>query len=135
MQSSIVRLAKSILPKPLNNFLRKTRVSLQTIYQSWIDPENLVPPQGLIFIGAGDFIKIGEEFARYFIELGQLEPNEKVLDVGCGIGRMALPLTKYMSQQGEYWGFDIVKDGINWCAKRYTRLFPNFNFHIGLIPV
>jgi len=31
---------------------------------------------------------IGAEFMRYFIELGELQPDEKALDVGCGIGRV-----------------------------------------------
>jgi SAM-dependent methyltransferase len=129
MQSSIVRLAKSVLPKPLKDFLRKKWDALRISYQSWRNPQrDLVPPQNLIFVGYGDFIKIGEEFAGYFIEMGMLKPNEKVLDVGCGIGRMALPLTKYMNRRGEYWGFDIVKEGIDWCTERYTPRFPNFHF-------
>ena len=90
--------------------------------------ENLMPPQGMIFTESGDFIKQGETFLKYFIDLGRLKPDQSVLDVGSGIGRMAIPLTKYLSETGKYEGFDIVKKGIKWCSKNITANYPNFNF-------
>lgn len=82
----------------------------------------------MIFVGHGDFEKIGKEFLKYFTELANLQPNSRVLDVGCGIGRMAIPLTTYLSQEGEYWGFDIVQKGIHWCQEHITPKFRNFHF-------
>lgn len=90
--------------------------------------DSMIPPKAMIFVGSGDFEEVGEEFKKYFIDLGQLEPHHRVLDVGCGIGRMAVPLTRYLSQEGEFWGFDIVKKGIEWCQKRITPRFSNFRF-------
>lgn len=52
----------------------------------------LTPPKGRIFFGGGDFNRIGEEYFLYFVDLGGLQPDKRVLDVGCGIGRMAVPL-------------------------------------------
>ena len=49
----------------------------------------LEPPKRMIYVGDGDFKKSGQEFLRYFIEFGMLRSDEKILDVGCGIGRMA----------------------------------------------
>lgn len=92
--------------------------------------DELTPAKGEIFVGGGDFEKIGEEFLQYFIELGELKPNERVLDVGCGIGRMAIPLTKYLDKKGSYEGFDIVAKGINWCRKKITPKYPNFHFQL-----
>jgi len=74
--------------------------------------DELTPSQGLLFVGGGDFKKIGQKFLIYFIEYGKLAPTEKVLDVGCGIGRMAVPLTDYLNPQGSYEGFDVFKEGI-----------------------
>lgn len=87
----------------------------------------LVPPKGLIYTGPGDFIKIGDEFLKNFIEYCELAPDGKVLDAGCGIGRIARPLSGYLSSNGSYEGFDIVKRGIDWCCKAYQN-FSNFNF-------
>jgi ubiquinone/menaquinone biosynthesis C-methylase UbiE len=89
--------------------------------------EPLVPPKGKIFTGPGDFIQIGDDFLKNFIELCELKLDARVLDVGCGIGRIARPLTKYLSSSGSYDGFDIVRDGIEWCQKAY-REFPSFHF-------
>ena len=92
--------------------------------------DDLLPPRRLIFIGSGDFQKIGNEFAEHFKRLAGLEAHHRVLDVGCGIGRMAIPLTKYFSATGSYEGFDIVPQGIEWCTKQIAPRFPNFNFRL-----
>jgi ubiquinone/menaquinone biosynthesis C-methylase UbiE len=76
------------------------------------------------------FKKNGEEFLRYYMELCKLKPNEKILDVGCGIGRKTIPLTRYLDENGRYEGFDIVKVGIDWCRKRISTKYPNFHFQL-----
>ena len=90
--------------------------------------QSLVPPRGMIFIGSGDFVKQGEHLANLVITHTHLQPNSKILDVGCGIGRLAVPLTKYLSKEGSYEGFDIVEFGINWCTKNISSKYPNFHF-------
>jgi SAM-dependent methyltransferase len=90
--------------------------------------EELVPPGDMIFVGGGDFAAIGREFFRYFVEIGGLKPHHRVLDVGCGIGRMAVPLTRYINSKGSYDGFDIVPMGIDWCRDHITPHYPNFRF-------
>jgi ubiquinone/menaquinone biosynthesis C-methylase UbiE len=93
---------------------------------------DLVPPKGMIYTGAGDFVQIGDRIAnRMIIECG-FKPDQKVLDVGCGIGRIARPFTKYLNIQGEYYGFDVVKPGVLWCNKHYKQFS---NFHFDYVPV
>lgn len=89
--------------------------------------DEFTPPRRLIFVGDGDFRKTGDEFFRYFTELGGLKPNHKVLDVGCGIGRMAVPLTNFLTT-GSYEGFDIVRQGISWSNRVISKRYPNFHF-------
>jgi len=88
----------------------------------------MMPPRPLIFVGGGDFEQIGNEYKNHFVNLGSLQPHSRVLDVGSGIGRMAIPLTGYLSSDGEYWGFDIVTQGISWCQRRISSKYDNFHF-------
>lgn len=89
-----------------------------------------VPPESLRFVGDGDFRAIGAEFLGHFLRYGRLRPEDRVLDLGCGIGRMAVPLTQYLDpERGAYDGVDVVQSGINWCMARITPVYPNFNFH------
>jgi ubiquinone/menaquinone biosynthesis C-methylase UbiE len=92
--------------------------------------DELTPPKR-IFLSYRDFKrfkKVGEEFLQYFIESGGLKPHERILDVGSGVGRMAIPLTKYLDERGRYEGFDPVADEIKWCKKKISSKFPNFHF-------
>ena len=89
----------------------------------------LVPPRYLNFAGDGDFKAAGDEFLKYFVELGGLSPAHRVLDVGSGIGRMARPLTRYLSG-GSYEGIDIVPQGIEWCQRNISERYPNFCFQL-----
>ncbi|UCG53817.1 MAG: class I SAM-dependent methyltransferase [Candidatus Latescibacterota bacterium] len=89
----------------------------------------MTPPRGLSrYIGEGDFKAVGEKYVEYLITLGGLKKEDKILDVGCGIGRMAVPLTAYLEEDGSYDGFDIVPEGIKWCRENITSRFPNFRF-------
>ncbi|MFO7977234.1 MAG: methyltransferase domain-containing protein, partial [Bacteroidales bacterium] len=89
--------------------------------------QKLVPPTGMIFTGRGDFVRTGDEFLNRFIESAGLQPHHQVLDIGCGIGRMARPLAGFLNEKGAYEGFDIVEEGVRWCSQKYHD-FPNFRF-------
>ena len=93
----------------------------------------LQPPRGMIFTGGGDFINEGKAFLKHFVDLGDLKPQHTVLDIGSGLGRMAIPLTEYLSEEGIYHGFDIMQEGVEWCQKKISSKFPNFHFkHVAL---
>jgi SAM-dependent methyltransferase len=65
--------------------------------------------------------------------LGGLRPEDRILDIGSGVGRVAIPLTGYLGPDGAYTGVDMWRDGIDWCDKTITPRFPNFSFrHLDL---
>jgi SAM-dependent methyltransferase len=88
----------------------------------------LTPPKGLVAVGPGDYEAIGAEFLDYFVRLGHLTPRDRVLDVGCGVGRIAASLTTYLSSSGSYEGFDVVPSGVEWCQAHITPRHRNFRF-------
>ncbi len=88
----------------------------------------LIPPPELVQYVGGDFEEVGKEFMQYFIEIGNVKPNETVLDIGCGIGRMAVPLMDYLNDDGTYYGFDLFTKGITWCKNNISTRRNNFHF-------
>lgn len=91
--------------------------------------DGLAPPAYLqVQYGGGSFFEIGLQFFRHLLDLGDLQRDSHVLDVGCGIGRMALPLTAFLGAAGRYEGFDIMPDGIEYCSAHITPTFPAFRF-------
>lgn len=56
-----------------------------------------------------------------------LRPEHRVLDIGCGIGNLALGLSDYL--EGGYDGFDIHGEAIAWCQQAITPRHPAFRFH------
>lgn len=89
------------------------------------------PDPDSVFVGDGDFQAVGAEFLGHFIRMGGLLPECRVLDIGCGIGRMAVPLTQYIDpEKGSYCGIDPVAGGINWCQRMVSPAYPNFEFRL-----
>ena len=88
-----------------------------------------LPPEKLIAgIGCG-FLPVAFEFLHYFVDLVGIKPDERVLDVGCGCGRLAIPLAIYLDpQHGSYQGFDIVDDAISWAQNNIQSRFPHTSF-------
>lgn len=119
------RLARKILCRPEGAAADRARITL---------PDGgsgaLLPPKVLQDYVGGDYEEVGAEFLRYFVELCRLKADERVLDVGCGSGRMAVPLTGYLSAAGLYHGFDVSETAVAWCRENITARFPNFNFQL-----
>jgi cyclopropane fatty-acyl-phospholipid synthase-like methyltransferase len=94
-----------------------------------------IPRPEEIFVGGTDqdFLRIGVDTLRSLVKHCQLQAGNKVLDIGSGIGRIALPLTQWLDQTGEYLGLDVVQHGVRWCEQNITARYPNFRFlHLDL---
>jgi SAM-dependent methyltransferase len=93
-----------------------------------------IPPQEFITLVSGR--PTSEEFhAQVGLHLFELlrdrcglQRSSTVLDIGCGCGRVATPLTDFLTD-GVYHGVDIVQPMIKWCQKNITVRYPNFCFH------
>jgi SAM-dependent methyltransferase len=107
-------------------FMRATAVDARDSILRRRDP--LTPPRRLWFVGSGDFRAAGNDFRELLVELGGLRPEEDVLDVGSGVGRVAVGLTGWL--QGRYEGIDVVRRGVEWCQQAITPRYPNFSFQV-----
>jgi len=83
--------------------------------------------------GGGKFTNSGSNFLDIFKNVANLQSTATVLDLGCGMGRIALPLTKFLQPTSEYFGLDTIPWVIDYCKSHISSRFSNFNF--GLIDV
>ncbi|MGC2224983.1 MAG: class I SAM-dependent methyltransferase [Methylocella sp.] len=86
------------------------------------------PDERMAGMVGGHFTQIGFAFLAPLIQFGGLRQDAAVLDAGCGCGRIAYGLAHYLSQQGSYVGFDIMRGHIEWARDVMARDLPKFTF-------
>jgi SAM-dependent methyltransferase len=118
------------IPRPLRWALRSAYLFPADVIEGIVGrPTGMVPPRSKMFVGSvGDFESSGELLVRRLIEVAGLTPESSVLDIGSGIGRLAVALTSSMAPEGRYEGIDIVPSGVHWCSESITPRYPTFRF-------
>lgn len=91
-------------------------------------PSIPLPPINLARIVGDGFHEASLEFLDYFVKYGRLKSSDNVLDIGCGLGRMAYGLTGYLKSNARYEGFDIIPELVGWARQEITSRYPNFQF-------
>lgn len=90
----------------------------------------LIPPYRKGLPSQGPMI--GAVLVREMTETCGLGPETRVVDIGCGSGRVAAALTRVLdpARGGAYDGFDIQPDSIAWCQGAITKRHPSFRFQL-----
>jgi SAM-dependent methyltransferase len=65
--------------------------------------------------------------ARNELDVAGLRPTDRVLDIGSGIGNLAVGLIGHL--QGTYDGIEVDKESVAWCRQAITSRYPTFRFH------
>lgn len=79
-------------------------------------------------VGRGDFLSVGFHILSLLEGRGDLKKTDKILDVGCGLGRVAYPLAYYLSPHATYEGFDVDPSLIVKAQLLINPYFGNFHF-------
>jgi SAM-dependent methyltransferase len=89
-----------------------------------------IPTRLCLLTGGGPetFAEISDLHIRNVNAACGLRADLRVLEVGCGIGRDAIPLTQILGQEGRYVGTDVIRESIAWCAENISLRHPNFAF-------
>jgi len=72
------------------------------------------------------FTRAGE-VAKTELTIRGLRPEHRVLDIGSGIGNLAISLVGYL--HGGYDGVEIHPEAVAWCQRAITPRHPSFRFH------
>lgn len=71
--------------------------------------------------------------SRMVIELANVKPGDRVLDVGCGTGSLTLTAQSYAGPNGKAFGIDAAPEMIEVAKKKASRSRPEVVFDLGLI--
>src|SRR4029453_8895583 len=120
------------LPRSLRWRLRKLYFLPSDLIERVLnDPDELVPPRSSIFTGSvDDFRSSGEALVRRLADSGRLTPDSKVLDIGSGMGRVAVALISYRDGSGSSQGLEIAPSGVGWGGGHIPPNHPNYPFRL-----
>jgi SAM-dependent methyltransferase len=118
------------LPRQLRWFLRKMYLAPVDLADRLIGGQDPgLPPKAQIFTGAPlDFAASSRRTLETISSVADLSPSSHVLDVGCGMGKLAFAMRDFLDADGGYEGFDIVPEGIEWCTEHIVGPYDNIHF-------
>jgi SAM-dependent methyltransferase len=80
-------------------------------------------------VGGGDPKAIGTSLVEFMVAQGVISTMSRVFEIGCGCGRVAVPLTQYLEPTTRYVGVDIVPGLVAFCRREISTRYPNFQFY------
>lgn len=84
-------------------------------------------------VGRGEFRAVGRDLVALARKTAGLSESHRVLDLGCGCGRLVDPLRRLLGPRGRYDGLDIVPEFIRWNRRWVTPVDPRFRFHLAAV--
>lgn len=94
-------------------------------------PARPIPPPDLLGgVGWGDFWQNGDHLVELIARYASLAADDRVLDVGCGLGRVTWPLAQYLGPAGTYDGIDAVAAYHEWTTTHLGLDRERFRFHL-----
>jgi SAM-dependent methyltransferase len=113
--------------KPVTWLLKRfTRSDFKLAFeQQLIPPLYLMKEEGIETIE--EWFRWAEEWSMILRIYGKLSKNSSVLEIGCGLGRIAFPL-RYVLLDGTYEGFEICRNKVDFLQQNFQSAYPNFNF-------
>jgi SAM-dependent methyltransferase len=126
-RSVYARLKQLLMKRDGRHPIRTNKLDFRTTYtrvtRSFIAKHGL--HQAMRLAIGGEFDSFGILEHETLIQYG-LQPDGYVVDVGCGSGRLAKPLSQYLT--GKYLGIDIVPELVNYARNLVAR--PDWRFEI-----
>ncbi len=89
-----------------------------------------IPVRLMLLTGGGPdtFEAISDVHMRNLDREHSLRPGLRILELGCGVGRDAIPLAERIGPCGSYVGIDIIRESADWCTRNITPKYPNVQF-------
>lgn len=82
---------------------------------------------------AATLLGMGPTFRELTMQLAQVEPGHKVLDVGCGTGSLTIVAKAWAGPAGEVHGIDAAPEMIAVARRKAAQARVDVDFQVGLI--
>lgn len=86
--------------------------------RTWVGP----------FADAGRFCRDAENMINAAVRLTDFRVDERVLEIGCGCGRIARAIATQIGTSVRYDGLDVSAPMLNWCIDNIESRLPSFHF-------
>jgi cyclopropane fatty-acyl-phospholipid synthase-like methyltransferase len=91
-----------------------------------------VPDHLSVYVGASadnpaTFVAVSNAQMELLDKYLGIEPHHTVLEIGCGPGKIAVPIAKRLTT-GRFIGQDISKECIDWCNANIAAAYPRASF-------
>ncbi|HEY8004231.1 MAG TPA: class I SAM-dependent methyltransferase [Phenylobacterium sp.] len=121
MAPRLLRKLAGYAPPALRRAAAGALLDVRSLPARLADPARRREPWAFIHnVGDGDFQVVGAQLVRNLRDHAGLVPTDRVLDIGCGNGRVAEQLAPFLSAGGGYVGFDIARAGVEACRRRFA---------------
>jgi len=108
--------------------LRRHQATDSVEYQGLILPAHHLRTGGPNFAKNDYYWKTAVAEADRLIQCCQVSTTSRLLDVGCGSGRLAIGLLSRLGEMAHYQGIDVDAARIQWCSYHITARHPGFQF-------
>lgn len=114
-----------------------TRAVMKRVRSQLKDAEDLHLPtverlrQSGPFESREQFVKSSLRNFRHLLRLTSIDSSHRVLDYGCGLGRLTIPMHAFIGPEGSYVGVDVDAAAIDYLTELHP--LPNFDFrHVNI---
>jgi SAM-dependent methyltransferase len=96
-------------------------------FENYALPAKRLRTGGVEFQDNAYLLRSAKLEAQRLIEHCQLQDNDRILDVGCGFGRLPIGLID-IPYKISYLGLDVNPTAVNWCQRHITARRPELQF-------
>lgn len=114
---------KSLVKRVVSGLRPKT-----TRYQKRVLPAKHLRLCGQDFKSDEYFLDSARAEAERLIRHLGMAADSRVMDLGCGYGRLPIGILERIGEIRHYQGIDVMKPAIDWCNRYIHQRHPNFHF-------